>query len=353
MFSRPIVFGLLAALSIVQLSQGSPSELLQHLDIFPLKNEALMFEEFIHKHSKAYKHDFEEKLKRFKVFSTNLRKIAELNQHEQGTAVYGITEFTDLTYQEFRSTKMGLNKALYSEPPRTLLQETEHFEGNTNLPTQFDWRQTKGVISEVKNQGMCGSCWAFSTTGNIEGVWAVKKNETVSLSEQELVDCDSLDAGCGGGLPTNAFKTIIRLGGIESERDYSYDGVQEKCRFNRTLSHVSIDSYLELPKNETYFQNYLFANGPISIGLNANAMQFYFGGISHPPKFLCDPQNLDHGVLIVGFGVGKTRILHRTLPYWIIKNSWGKGWGEHGYYRIYRGDDSCGLTQMASSAVIN
>ncbi len=173
MFSRPIVFGLLAALSIVQLSQGSPSELLQHLDIFPLKvcfhvhvhpnqccilqNEALMFEEFIHKHSKAYKHDFEEKLKRFKVFSTNLRKIAELNQHEQGTAVYGITEFTDLTYQEFRSTKMGLNKALYSEPPRTLLQETEHFEGNTNLPTQFDWRQTKGVISEVKNQGMCGS----------------------------------------------------------------------------------------------------------------------------------------------------------------------------------------------------
>lgn len=75
------------------------------------------------------------------------------------------------------------------------------------------------------------------------------------------------DAGCGGGLPTNAFKTIIRLGGIESERDYSYDGVQEKCRFNRTLSHVSIDSYLELPKNETYFQNYLFANGPISIGL--------------------------------------------------------------------------------------
>lgn len=175
MLSRPIVFGLLAVLSTIQLSQSSPSELLQHLDIFPLKvcglflasillnkcyitqNEALMFEEFIHKHSKAYKHDFEEKLKRFKVFSSNLKKIAELNRHERGTAVYGITEFTDLTYEEFRFSKMGLNRALYTEPPRTLWQETQHFDVNPNLPTQFDWRQTKGVVSDVKNQEMCGS----------------------------------------------------------------------------------------------------------------------------------------------------------------------------------------------------
>lgn len=116
-----------------------------------------MFEEFIHKHAKAYKNDFEEKLKRFKVFSSNLRKIAELNRHEQGTAVYGITEFTDLTYQEFQSSKMGLNKALYTEPSNAFLHEAKHFEVNPSLPSQFDWRQKNGVVSKVKQQGMCGS----------------------------------------------------------------------------------------------------------------------------------------------------------------------------------------------------
>lgn len=129
-------------------------------------------------------------------------------------------------------------------------------------------------------------------------------------------------------MPTNAFKTIIQLGGIESESDYPYDAQNEKCHFRKSLSHVKINSYVELPKNETYMKNYLFHNGPISIGINANAMQFYFGGISHPPSWLCNPGSLDHGVLIVGYGTGKTRILHQTQPYWIIKNSWGKTWGE-------------------------
>ncbi|OTF80778.1 Cathepsin F precursor-like protein, partial [Euroglyphus maynei] len=192
----------------------------------------------------------------------------------------------------------------------------------------FDWRNKFGVVSKVKNQEQCGSCWAFSATGNIEGVWALKRNESVSLSEQELVDCDTFDNGCGGGLPTNAFKTIIKLGGIESESDYPYDAQNEKCHFRKSLSHVKISSYVELPKNETYMKNYLYRNGPISIGINANAMQFYFGGISHPPNWLCNPSSLDHGVLIVGYGTGKTRILHQTQPYWIIKNSWGKSWGE-------------------------
>lgn len=116
-----------------------------------------MFEEFIHKHAKAYKNDFEEKLKRFKVFTDNLIKISNLNRNEFGTAVYGITEFTDLTYQEFQSSKMGLNKALYTKPSSEFLHEAKYFEMNPNLPSQFDWRQKKGVVSEVKQQGMCGS----------------------------------------------------------------------------------------------------------------------------------------------------------------------------------------------------
>jgi len=350
MLTRPILLLAVALLANVDLGQGS--DLLQNLNFFPLKDEALQFEEFLITHSKPYRHNFEEKLKRFKIFRVNLGKIRQLNMNEQGTAVYGVTRHADLTYHEYRSQFLGLKPSLYSAPD-TFYESVSEYYSTKDLPQSFDWRSKSGVVSDVKNQEMCGSCWAFSATGNIEGVWAVKRNESISLSEQELVDCDTDDMGCGGGLPTNAFKTVIKLGGIESEKDYPYDAVQEKCHFNGNLSHVKIDSYVELPKNETYFTNYLINNGPISIGLNANAMQFYFGGISHPPHWLCDPNNLDHGVLIVGYGVGKTRILHRTLPYWIVKNSWGKTWGEKGYYRVYRGDDTCGLTQMASSAVIN
>jgi hypothetical protein len=155
------------------------------------------------------------------------------------------------------------------------------------------------------------------------------------------------------GLPTNAFKTIIELGlklesqlniisfssflfhylsyisgGIETEGDYPYDGRDEKCHFNRSLSRATIDSYVVLPQNEVSLAQWLYKYGPISIGINANAMQFYFGGISHPLKFMCNPKNLDHGVLIVGFGVAKTRFLHKLEPYWLIKNSWGSSWGE-------------------------
>ncbi|KAH7645822.1 cathepsin F [Dermatophagoides farinae] len=319
--------------------------------LFPLlKNEVILFEEFIRKHNKPYRNDLAEKAKRFKIFRQNLLKIRMLNQNELGSAVYGITPATDMTYEEFKH-HLGLRPDLYT--PNEEQPEIDDYYFHDNAPDSFDWRQKLGVVSSVKNQEQCGSCWAFSATGNIEGVWALKRNESVSLSEQELVDCDTLDNGCGGGLPTNAFKTVIQLGGIESETDYPYDAENEKCHFKKSLSHVKIDSYVELPKNETYIKNYLYHNGPISIGINANAMQFYFGGISHPPNWLCNPSSLDHGVLIVGYGTGKTRILHKIQPYWIIKNSWGRTWGEKGYYRVYRGSDTCGVSQMASSAVVN
>ncbi|UXI16883.1 ubiquitin specific peptidase [Sarcoptes scabiei] len=318
-----------------------------------LKNDVFLFQQYIHNHNKSYWDDFPEKLKRFKIFQENLIKIKMLNLNEQGSAVYGITEFADLTYEEFTEKYLGFRSELYTAPePSNNIDPYDDVIETESLPESFDWRDVNGVVSPVKNQEMCGSCWAFSATGNIEGVWAIKRNESVSLSEQELVDCDKLDNGCGGGLPTNAFKTVLNLGGIESEKDYPYDAKDEKCHFNLSESHVRIDSYKELPKNEKSIQQYLYRNGPISIGINANAMQFYFGGISHPPHWLCNPNNLDHGVLIVGYGVGKTRILHQTQPYWIIKNSWGRTWGEKGYYRVYRGDNTCGLNQMASSAVI-
>jgi cathepsin F len=316
-----------------------------------LKHSRQRFEEFLMKFNKNY--DLNEKERRFKIFERNLMKIKLLNANELGSAVYGVTQFADLTTSEFRQYYTGFRPQLKKSDSIHMRKVSEKQIPINDLPQQFDWRNTSGVVSGVKNQGMCGSCWAFSATGNIEGIWAIAKKQPVSLSEQELVDCDKIDQGCNGGLPTNAYKTVIELGGIETESDYPYDGRDEKCHFNRSLSRVTIDSYVVLPQNEVSLAQWLYKYGPISIGINANAMQFYFGGISHPLKFMCNPNNLDHGVLIVGFGVAKTRFLHKLEPYWLIKNSWGKSWGEKGYYRVYRGDGTCGLNLMATSAWIN
>uniref|UniRef100_A0A1W7RAP8 Cysteine peptidase n=1 Tax=Hadrurus spadix TaxID=141984 RepID=A0A1W7RAP8_9SCOR len=313
------------------------------------KNELYrsMFEEFIKKYQKSYTTEHE-KEERFNNFKVNLKKIRKLNEYERGTAAYGITKFTDLTELEFQTYYLGWRPDLAypsSVPIEAKIPEMA-------IPKSFDWRK-KNAVTEVKDQGQCGSCWAFSTTGNVEGQWAINKKKLISLSEQELVDCDRLDEGCDGGLPSNAYKEIIRLGGLETEKKYPYEADEEKCSFKKQEARVYINSSVAISKNETKMAAWLVKNGPISIGINANAMQFYFGGISHPWKFLCNPANLDHGVLIVGYGEHNYPLFKKSLPFWIIKNSWGASWGEQGYYRVYRGDGTCGLNLMATSSIIS
>jgi len=222
---------------------------------------------------------------------------------------------------------------------------------DVELPEEYDWRNYNAV-TPVKDQGSCGSCWAFSVTGNIEGMYGVQHGELVSLSEQELVDCDVLDSGCNGGLPENAYKAIQDLGGLELETDYPYNAHENKCHFDKNITRVQVTGAIEISKNETKMAQWILKHGPVSIGINANAMQFYRGGVSHPWKVLCRPGSLDHGVLIVGFGVAKYPKFNKTMPYWIVKNSWGPRWGEQGYYRVYRGDGTCGVNQMVTSAVV-
>lgn len=309
------------------------------------------FETFLKKYEKKYKSE-ENVERRFRIFRANLKKIQALNKFEQGSAVYGVTQFADYTKNEFLKFFTGLKKPSHWPPLTNKVNvNSKAARFNHSLPRDFDWRNYNAV-TPIKNQGMCGSCWAFSVTGNVEGQWAIKHKKLLSFSEQELIDCDTYDAGCEGGYMYTGYEALEELGGLELESDYPYEAISEKCIFNKAMAKAQIVNSVNITSNEIEIASWLYDNGPISVALNANAMQFYFGGVSHPLKLFCNPKNLDHGVLLTGFGIHETIFTKKQIPYWFIKNSWGRFWGEQGYYRLYRGAGVCGVNQMASSAIV-
>ncbi|EPQ06575.1 Cathepsin F [Myotis brandtii] len=359
---------------------------------------ASLFKYFITTYNRTYETE-EEAQWRMSVFINNMIRAQKIQALDRGTAQYGVTKFSDLTEEEFRT--IYLNPLLKEELGKKM--RLVKFVGDP-APPEWDWRK-KGAVTKVKNQGMCGSCWAFSVTGNVEGQWFLKRGDLLSLSEQELVDCDKVDKACMGGLPSNAYSAIKTLGGLETEDDYSYSGHLQTCSFSAQKVKVYINDSVELSHNEQELAAWLAKNGPISIAINAFGMQFYRHGISHPLRPLCSRWFIDHAVLLVGYGnpvgqVGssilsvdgkaeavRTANLHEgsstchsvgpqqifeecrvlgaltpctphyfpgsDVPFWAIKNSWGTDWGEEGYYYLHRGSGACGVNVMASSAVVN
>jgi len=299
------------------------------------------FQEFEQKFGKVYSQ--EERARRFEIFAYNCKQMRNFRRVEQGSAVYShLTPFADLTGDEF-AQRNGFKPELMSEVSTLKLAEPL----NTSLPDNFDWVE-KGAVNPVKNQGTCGSCWAFATVANIEGAGFVENKKLLSLSEQELVDCDKKtgDVGCQGGLPSNAYKDMIQNKiGLELETAYPYTGKDgQQCTATASAEKAFIKDFVTISTDEDQIAAALMKYGPLAIGINAGPMQWYFGGVAHPWSFLCNPKKLDHGVAIVGFGVDSGK------KYWKIRNSWGATWGEKGYYRIVRGTGACGLNTMVTSA---
>jgi cathepsin F len=303
------------------------------------------FAMYASKHQKKY-HSFEEFKEREAIFRMNLVKMTNMYQNIGETSgQIDYSEFMDLTEEEFAATHLGLN---YSEEARSIKTSEIKFTVNIDepVPESFDWEE-QGAVTEVKNQGSCGSCWAFSAIGNLEGQNKIVNGKLVSLSEQELVDCDKVDQGCNGGLMENAFDELIKIGGINTEEAYPYKGRGGKCEFDGKKETVKVLSFVKLTTtDEEEIKEALFKTGPLAVALNATPLQFYFGGVFHPWKATCNPKGLNHGVLLVGYGEDNGK------KYWKVKNSWGKGWGEKGYFRIFRGDGTCGINTDVSSAVV-
>eukprot|EP00121_Abeoforma_whisleri_P014799 Awhi_evm1s13647 len=295
-------------------------------------------------HGKVYEHDIEHKM-RFGIWQANHATIEEFNRGDHSYKL-AMNEYGDLTHDEFKIRNGYLHHKYERNPDNRVYQPT-----GKKIPKSKDWRDDK-VVSEVKNQGSCGSCYSFSATGSLEGQYMKKTGKKVSLSEQQVVDCSKENNGCGGGLMDNVFKYINKAGGLESEREYPYVGrVERQCRADKSEEFVDVASFVDIPSgDEAALTEAIATEGPISVGIDAShfSFQFYHSGVYN--SWICSSTRLDHGVLAVGYGVEDST----GKEYYIVKNSWGPSWGQGGYLWMSRNkNNQCGIATTASYPVLS
>ena len=282
-----------------------------------------------------------EESRRTLIFKANVAMINKHNEEaEAGKHTYtlGLGPFTDLTFDEWKATYLANDFAQYANYTKNIvvLPEVVQLHGRAGADS-VDWR-TSGAVTPVKNQGQCGSCWSFSTTGSTEGANKIAGNELISLSEQQLMDCSKAEGnkGCQGGAMDNAFTYIKKNGGLDSEEDYAYAGKNGQCDTEKEAKHMAtISGFKDVtPESETQLLAAV-TQQPVSIAIEADkpAFQHYKTGV-----FTSDTcgTKLDHGVLVVGYGTD-------GQDYWIVKNSWGAVWGDQGYIKIERDGSKKGL----------
>lgn len=304
----------------------------------------ILWDHFKTAFSKTYSTESEDQ-SRFQVFQRNLELIAQIQQADP-TAEYGITQFSDLTPEEFQSLYLG-----YKPVPMTPLSAENHIINNSTdpVPDSWDWRD-KGAVTQPKDQGICGACWAFSAIAAIESQYYLKHNTLYNLSEQQLIDCNTAGNGCyGNGSMIEAYEWLASNGsGLEPSEDYPYFGFAMPCAMNASYEVAKVTGYVNISQNESDIAQNLYTSGPLSTAVNGDWLQFYKKGVVSP--VICAKNKLNHAVALVGFGSEEDK--GKEVDYWIAKNSWGSGWGEEGFFRIKRGVGMCGINLNVSIPII-
>jgi len=309
---------------------------------FPFGNPDLdlEWEDFKQRYNKNYELDGEEQGRRL-TWEDNLKFIDEHNAaaaNGEHTYEVGVNEYADWSTDELVKFMNG-----YKNSSETLNGEVDNFENVDWVNPSVDWVK-EGYVTGVKNQAQCGSCWAFSATGSLEGQHFKKTGKLVSLSEQNLVDCEKQDFGCMGGLMAHAFAYIEKNNGIDTESSYPYTAkTGKKCLFKPQDVGATLQSYKTIPTGkEDDLQKAVASVGPVSVAIDASQRSFHFykKGVYYEPD--CSSIRLDHGVLAVGYGTDTGK------DYWMVKNSWGTTWGMEGYIQMSRNrKNNCGIATAA------
>ncbi|KAL6562064.1 hypothetical protein OROGR_003071 [Orobanche gracilis] len=329
-------------ISKVLVSQASPPH---------LPDLESQFEKWMAHHGRFH-NDAHEKAERFEIFKENLQKIEIFNAGPDREYKLGINGFADMTDEEFRGSVLtghtNVKQRRISNPASHDRNTSRYANAISDFPESLDWRE-EGAVTPIKNQGDCGSCWAFSAVAAVEGISQINTGQLVSLSEQELLDCVGIRGirtdHCHGGRKEKAFEFIHQNGGITTGSDYPYTGVVGICDTGKASEvSVQISGYEAVPANDEAALLRAVAGQPVSVSVDASSFEFksYESGV-----FVggCGTQ-LNHDFTVVGYGRSRDGI-----KYWLVKNSWGEGWGEEGYMRIERDvDDEEGLCGIAMEA---
>lgn len=366
------------------MSLSSSSSLLS--SSYSLNNLFKEFDLWILRQNKSYKDEIT-KLSAFEIWKENLQKVNLINEANLSWKATIENQFGDISSEQFIKTILMQhslpqtnqnNNYINNDNNNNNLKKNKQFKTS---PTNYDWRDY-GAVTKVHDQGSVGTCWAFSTIGNIEGQWFLSKGELVDLSEEYLVDCDGssdathADCSVFGGWPYLAYDFIIKSGGVPTEENDPYcagtgdcypcmlgpvklcgpppyycdETIPQSCS-SKPL-YATISNWTSISSDETIIRDTLVNTGPLSVLLDATQLQYYKEGIwvghidSSPELLGCSKTYLNHAVLLVGYGVEDNN------DYWIVKNSWGEKWGESGYFRILRGVGECGINTAVTTSFV-